>query len=248
MVDNNSTDGTVAVAQRYSFVTILHEPRQGVAYARDRGFNAATGDIIGRTDGDTVLAPNWVAQTQVVFSDPTIDAASGIVYYRDIGLQKAFDVIDTALRSWLARRMAPRREVFLYGVTMGIRRSAWEKVREHICHQRRYAEDMDLSAHMSHIGQKVVFTERLRAIISPRQAASSPREFYKYVWSCPHTYRDHGMATYLYMYPVALFVMSLYLPIRLLYKGYNPDTQRFSLAYARRSNVRSRVSPVSDLI
>ncbi|HYH36312.1 MAG TPA: glycosyltransferase family A protein, partial [Candidatus Saccharimonadales bacterium] len=48
VVDNNSTDDTRLVASRFDFVEILHEPRQGVVHARNRGFNAARGEIIAR--------------------------------------------------------------------------------------------------------------------------------------------------------------------------------------------------------
>src|SRR5688572_27451257 len=58
VVDNNSTDGTVEVAGRYPFVTVLHEWRQGVVHARDCGFDAAKGDIIGRIDAETVMPHN----------------------------------------------------------------------------------------------------------------------------------------------------------------------------------------------
>jgi glycosyltransferase involved in cell wall biosynthesis len=248
VVDNNSTDGTVAVASEYPFVTVLHERRQGVAYARDCGFNAARGDVIGRTDGDTILAPDWVETVQRVFADPDIDAASGIVAYRDIGLKGVFGRLDTLFRTYLSRRMGAVQEVFLYGVTMAIRRTAWQSVRAHVCHERRFAEDMDLAAHMSRLGQNVLFAPTMQATISPRQAASSPREFYKYVWSCPRTYGEHAMVTHRYMYPIAIFVLVCYVPIRLLYRGYDPSRQRFSWVYLRRSAVQPRVSPVSDLI
>jgi glycosyltransferase involved in cell wall biosynthesis len=121
VVDNNSTDGTAAVARRYSFVTLLHEPRQGVAYARDCGFNASRGDIIGRTDGDTILARNWVERLQTVFADKAVDAASGLVDYRDIGWRGAFNLIDEKFRHFLARRADSLGEMFLYGVNMAIR-------------------------------------------------------------------------------------------------------------------------------
>ncbi|HPG37472.1 MAG TPA: glycosyltransferase family A protein, partial [Candidatus Saccharibacteria bacterium] len=62
VVDNNSTDDSVLVAARYPFVTVLHEKRQGVLHARSLGFTAARGDIIGRIDADTEVAPDWIKQ------------------------------------------------------------------------------------------------------------------------------------------------------------------------------------------
>src|SRR4051812_24373156 len=76
VVNNNSNDGTAAIARSFDFVRLLSEPRQGVVHARNRGFNAAHGDIIGRIDADTLLPRNWVSQVQSIFNDPTVDAVS----------------------------------------------------------------------------------------------------------------------------------------------------------------------------
>src|SRR5487761_1699776 len=59
VVDNNSTDNTVAIANLYDFVTVAHESRQGVVHARTKGFNLAKGDIIARIDADSVLPYDW---------------------------------------------------------------------------------------------------------------------------------------------------------------------------------------------
>jgi len=248
VVDNNSSDATVAVAARFPFVTVLHETRQGVVFARNRGFNAAQGDIIGRTDGDSILAPDWVAQVQRTFANPSVDAASGIVTYRDIGLKHVFSSIDQLVRQYLARRMSPIDELFLYGVNMAVRREAWIHVRGKLCHARHIHEDLDLAVHMAKRRQRIVFVPTMLASISPRQASASSREFMTYVWSNPRVYAEHGMVAQRYMYPIALAVMSLYLPIKFLYRGYNPDTQRFSIMRALTVSPPVRVSPVSELI
>ncbi|HKR81972.1 MAG TPA: glycosyltransferase family 2 protein [Candidatus Saccharimonadales bacterium] len=249
VVDNNSTDDTANIARRYPFVTLLREPRQGVVYARDAGFNAARGDIIGRTDADSILAPNWVEELQKAFVDPAVEATSGVVEYRDVGCKKAFDVIDKRFRFFLAGRTAARHELFLYGVTMGVRRSAWHAVRGDVCHERHMHEDLDLAAHMSRRRQRVTFTPNMHASIAPRQAASGLKEYNKYVWSGPRVYAEHGLRSQCFMYPMAVFTSVLYLPIHLLYKGYNPTTRRFSLRYAlRATSAPTRVSPVSDVI
>src|SRR5689334_13492261 len=60
VIDNNSNDGTAAVAANFPFVKVLRERRQGVVYARDRGCNAAKGDIIARIDADTIISEDWV--------------------------------------------------------------------------------------------------------------------------------------------------------------------------------------------
>jgi len=248
VVNNNSTDQTVAIAKRYPFVTLLHETRQGVVFARDTGFNAARGDIIGRTDADGRLAEDWVETVQQIFMEQSIDAVSGSVGYRDVGLKRAFDAIDSRIRRYLAARTGAWDELFLYGVNMAIRRSSWRKVRMEVCHHRHMHEDMDLAAHMSLIGQTVQFDASLYATISPRQASAGPREFYRYVWSSPRVYTRHGLRSHRHMYLVAAFVSLLYVGINLMYRGYNPRTQRFSLSQLWRAEVAKRASPVSDAL
>lgn len=249
MVDNNSLDATAVIAKRYPFVTVLPERRQGVVYARDRGFNAARGDIIGRIDADSILEPNWVATVQRLFmQDTSLDAVSGAVHYRDVAWSRAFDTIDLWFKQYLDRRMGAVGEQFLYGVNMAIRRSVWRAVEEHVCHKRHLHEDQDLAVHLSKLGYKnVAFTTQLKVSISPRQAGAGPRQFMRYVWSNSQVYTQHHMISRRYINRIALFVSCLYIPIHLLYRGYNPATGRFSFVYLLTKTMPVRVSPVSEI-
>ncbi len=67
VVDNNSTDGTAAVAATFG-VTVLHEPRPGVCAARQRGTAAASGHIVISTDADTVHPVDWLSRIDAAFS------------------------------------------------------------------------------------------------------------------------------------------------------------------------------------
>lgn len=60
IVNNNSTDDTADVIQSYTAVRYVFEPRQGVAYGRNAGVDAASGSLIAFTDDDVVAAPDWV--------------------------------------------------------------------------------------------------------------------------------------------------------------------------------------------
>lgn len=59
IVDNNSTDDTITVAQqlasKYNVIKILLEPRQGAPHARNRGLAEARGEWIQFLDGDDIL-------------------------------------------------------------------------------------------------------------------------------------------------------------------------------------------------
>ena len=62
VVDNNSTDGTKAVAQLYPAVTYVFEPEKGITRARQRGFLTARGDILAYVDADTHPPDGWIEQ------------------------------------------------------------------------------------------------------------------------------------------------------------------------------------------
>lgn len=66
VVDNRSTDGTVAVARQYASASIpvrviSANDGQSVAYARNVGINAARSGAVAICDGDDVVQPGWVA-------------------------------------------------------------------------------------------------------------------------------------------------------------------------------------------
>ena len=56
VVDNNSEDDTAAVAQSKG-ATVVHEPVQGIARARNAGAHHADGDVLVFVDADVILPP-----------------------------------------------------------------------------------------------------------------------------------------------------------------------------------------------
>jgi glycosyltransferase involved in cell wall biosynthesis len=227
VVDNNSTDDSIAVAGRYDFVTVLHEPRQGVVHARNRGFDAAYADIIGRIDADTLLPPNWTSQVQTIFRDLSISAVSGSAHYYDFALDGLADGADAYLRERLARKLKDTN--FLWGANMAVRRSAWQRVRPDLCHQPNMHEDFDLGLHLQVLGMKVAYDGQLPAGVSSRRIDSGPIAYWRYTLASPRTYALHGLRSRRHMYPVIAICWLAYVPGRLIYRGYNPDTGQFSL-------------------
>ena len=59
VVDNNSTDNTRQVAEKYG-AKVVFEGKKGVASARDKGFREARGEIIVCTDADSIVPENWL--------------------------------------------------------------------------------------------------------------------------------------------------------------------------------------------
>ncbi len=59
VVNDGSTDGTLAISERYPF-RIISQTNQGLSVARNVGIEAATGEIVAFTDSDCVADPDWL--------------------------------------------------------------------------------------------------------------------------------------------------------------------------------------------
>ncbi|MBC7708009.1 glycosyltransferase family 2 protein [Polaromonas sp.] len=243
VVDNNSTDHTITVANRYSFVTVLRQRRQGVVHARNKGFDAATGDVIGRIDADTVVNADWVASLQQLFADESLDAVSGAVTYHDLPWRRFAGWLDRSCRIWVANGMG--RRSYLYGANMGLRRTSWQKVRSLVCAQSGLHEDFDLAIHLAHQGGNTDFASHLQATVSSRRADNKILDFWHYVWLSPSTYRAHGLNYHRRMYPVIALVMVNYFLIRLLYRCYDSENRNLSVYNMFNDRSALRVNPAT---
>ncbi|GAB2696654.1 glycosyltransferase family 2 protein [Thalassiella azotivora] len=91
VVDNASTDGTVAVVEAFARtapfgVTVLHEPVRGVGAAVDTGFRWAVeqgATRLARTDADCLPDPGWLAAARAGFDDGAEMVCGHLVARRD---------------------------------------------------------------------------------------------------------------------------------------------------------------------
>jgi len=246
VVDNNSSDNTAAIAKSFDFVTLLHERRQGVVYARDLGFDAAGGDIIGRIDADTILPLDWTSQVQKIFSESHYGAVTGSVHYYDAPLARVIDGIDLACRKWLAPHLGDY--VYLLGSNMALSASAWRAVRSSVCHGQKLHEDEDLAIHLGKLGYKVGFIPELHAAVSGRAIDTSPLDFWHYAYANVYTYKQHRISEVRAMYPIVILILICYLPLRILYRGFDERSRRFAWRRILTPHVLGRVNPTTFLV
>ncbi len=79
-VDDASTDGTVEILRRYvekGIILIELSEHKGVSQACNAALSRANGDIIVRTDADTVVPPDWLILFDKYFQDRDIVAVGG---------------------------------------------------------------------------------------------------------------------------------------------------------------------------
>lgn len=69
LVDNASTDGSAAIAERYDDVTLLRQPVVGSYAARNMGIRASRGDIVATLDSDCCPDSDWLEQIEAGMQD-----------------------------------------------------------------------------------------------------------------------------------------------------------------------------------
>ena len=89
VVDDGSTDRTAQIARRYG-VLLVRQEHAGPAAARNRGAQAARGDLLLFTDADCAPAPDWIERMAEPFRDPEVVGAKGVYRTRQRNLVARF--------------------------------------------------------------------------------------------------------------------------------------------------------------
>lgn len=179
VVDNNSTDKTAQIAKEKG-ARVIREMKQGASHARNAGFDASTGDIILRTDADSIVPADWVERMSDHFEDEKVGiVCGGVTYYK-----KFLDPLSHLLIFWID-------DIFGYkaitGPNFGIRKSVWKQIRDEVhTEDSKFHEDLDLSIHAQKHG-KYVRDYGLMVLTSPRKVGSYKIFFVKYPQKWIHT-------------------------------------------------------------
>jgi glycosyltransferase involved in cell wall biosynthesis len=219
VVDNRSIDRTAAIVAElqaaHPEAPLIYLPQfdeQGLVPTRNAGLNAATGDVLGRIDADSVLEPNWVEEVQKAFADPEVAATTGPVLYYDMPLRRFGLKADDTLRRAILR--LAREYHFVFGSNMALRDSAWRAIRDEVCRDEEdlFHEDIDISVHLYDAGLTARYIPTMVTGMSARRVDDSPRDYYSYVGRFDRTYTHHGVRNrrlrapawvFLAVYPVA---------------------------------------------
>lgn len=199
VVDNRSTDNTVAIVQQYmqehpeAPIRLLHQDEeQGLIPTRNYGLNHATGDVLGRVDADCMLKPDWVEVVAGIFTeDAEAMGATGPVTYYDMPARRMALRGDDSVRRHTYR--ADGGQVLLFGSNMALRASAWKLIAGEVCLDKEDVmhEDIDVSLHLLGRGLKTVYSERMICGISARRMDTSFKSFRNYMKRFKNTFEAH---------------------------------------------------------
>lgn len=127
VVDNNSTDDTVAIARRFPTVRVLHEPVQSSYAARNLGVRESSGEFLAFLDPDCRPEPTWLAALARGLRNAAAHVVLGRRSYGDdwpLSLLSAYEAEKVA---WIVEQRIP--EVYFgYTNNMGMRRSTFERL------------------------------------------------------------------------------------------------------------------------
>lgn len=179
VVDNNSTDATRAIVERFAAaarmpVRGLFVGDQGLSRARNAGLAVSRGAIVGFTDDDVDPAPDWVARIAATLAGGGPDIVGG----------RILPAWGTSPPAWLADRafhgllcimdhpdrvdvVNARRQPCVWGANMAFRREVFDRVgvfdvRLGIRGSRRYGgEETDLVGRALAAGYRAVYDPAL---------------------------------------------------------------------------------------
>jgi len=158
LVDDGSSDSTPAIGEEWG-ARVIRQKRQGPAAARNRGAQAARGDLLLFTDADCVPAPDWIAQMIGPFSDPHVVGVKGTYQTRQRSLVARFVQIEYEDKY---ERMEMFREIdFIDTYAAAYRR---EVFLQHGGFDTQFStasvEDQELSFRLAESGHRLVFNPR----------------------------------------------------------------------------------------
>lgn len=127
VVDNNSTDGTCRLVQRYPVHYVSETHRQTSYAARNAGVRAARGDVIAFTDADCVASRDWLRNGIAYFDNDRIGCVAGEI---EAGTPRTKVERLLAERKWLSQQQTLNHPFLPYAVTANAfyRREVFQQV------------------------------------------------------------------------------------------------------------------------
>lgn len=213
VVDNGSTDNSVKIAESFEFVQVIREPKRGIVHARDRGYNAARGEIIARIDADSLVPSDWLARISEFYShsDSAHLAFTGGANFYNVRMPRAVAWLYNLLAFDLNRLLIGHPT--LWGSNMALTRSQWLEVRRKVCRRTGIHEDLDLSMHLYASGYKIYYDRRFRINAHLNRVRSNRHELWEYLQWWPRTLKAHRRRTWVIAWLFGAAMLYLLTPL-----------------------------------
>ncbi len=215
VVDNNSSDNSVKIAKKFKFVRVIHEPNQGIAYARNAGFDAAKSQIIGRIDADSRLSPSWVSAVKRYYSFETnlATGVSGQGYFYNTIWPKFAGKIQHSFAFKYNKLILGN--YILWGSNMAVPKYLWDIVKSDTCFQRNIHEDIDLAIHLSRMGFQINHRKSMVVGVKMKRVMNDRSSLWSNLMMWPRTFWMHHYQLWFLAGFGAIFLYIMSFPVRL---------------------------------
>lgn len=168
VVDNGSTDSTVAIAEAHG-ARVVTEAVVGIGAAAAAGYNAARGAVIVRCDADSLPSADWLETIGTRFADDVgLAAMTGPGQFYGVSRLRAAAADLLYMRAYLVLMGAAMARWPLFGSNMAIRTDVWEAVRHRVhSTDAEVHDDVDLAFALAP-NHRSACDFSLRVGISPR--------------------------------------------------------------------------------
>lgn len=240
IVDNNSTDATKDIINRYP-VKYVFEPKRGRACARNRGIKESQGEIIAFTDADCCVDKNWLKNLLSGFSNNVIGGCSGKLFSQkpQTLIEKHIDSKNLSLEKdgiWQQDTLIP----MFATANSAFRRKALEDAGLFDCYFHNL-EDVDLSCR--------IYLKGCQSIYIP-QAVAEFKHHNNYIDFFKHHFGQGEASIYLLKKYTKIFKKPLlaFSDLReFLYKQYK-SLGRFFITLFKATDPLERIFPVFDML
>jgi len=155
VVDDGSTDSTVAVASHYPVKIVRHEKNRGLAAARNTGVKASSHSLVASLDSDCVPRPSWLEKLLDCMENDHLAGVGGML------VEKNCTKLPDRWRKWhMVQHWGNHRVLnppFVFGNNNVFRKSAIEKVGWYNEKLRTNFEDVAMSADLIHKGFSLAY-------------------------------------------------------------------------------------------
>lgn len=173
VIDGGSNDKTVEKAQKFGAKVVIIRHR-GIGYARQKGIEHATGDVIIYTDADTIVPRNWITEHVKTLLLPNVVLSYGPFKIKDGSLLYKLFINYLQYYGWFVTH-------YLFKVTLSVGQNTafWrKKAIEAGGYDTNLGimEDIDFSQRISKLG-KAIYHPYLLVYASGRRSKEGWRFF-----------------------------------------------------------------------
>ncbi|WP_213814075.1 glycosyltransferase family A protein [Glaciihabitans sp. dw_435] len=168
VVDNGSTDASVAVATKWG-ACVWTERRPGITAASAAGFDQAYGDIIARCDADSRLPADWLEHVEDALTErPGAVAITGPGRFYDLSGARALLAQIFYMKAYFFWMHSALAHTALFGSNYAVRATVWRAVSDSVPRDdTEIHDDIDLSFRLDP-SSDVIFDRSLVVGISGR--------------------------------------------------------------------------------